>query len=374
MAELNFISDSNTDRVPNDIAQKINENIGQLKRAALNFLHQIDEITTVWYNTERLANLGKIDLSAIKKAMQSKDEIARKLISQQYIFQSVLNKFLDRKIYLAWVDLESGEIYFGTEEEERIFYQQTAKKKADGRASIKSKEMETKFKKASEFNNFNENSKLNKLFQKTIEMRQKHYNEIFTLVMSRWMANHDKAQAMKGTHYYYYNKYRNQIWWNENEMYDPLWSWSKKVNRGNISQAYVSLIMGNDKDDDDMEFSKNPGEEDVKKYWSYMQHHHILNNKPGIAGGDVTMKLLQDNNISIQFSVKAGEQFNTAGIIPYIKTAYIILSLDDQKLTKEQLEKVLKNISSYYKKLDKSAMKKAEKAVEETINKAAILN
>lgn len=340
---------ADTEKIPmgqEGISKEIIENeknpLENLQKTAKDFLKEVQD------SINKLAIIDEsIDdkkVSTIYTGLRSTIDQAREIVKRQYNFEAALNKFLGRTIDLIWVD-ESGEVFYTTELAAKEIYL-SGSLKDDGRLGSITVNKENLI----EFDKYLEN-----IHEKSSNIMEKRnsYKGTRDEVVTRWERNHNPEEK-------WYNKsrknkkgkdtypYRDTFWWYEdNKPYH-----SKKMNKGNIHQAYISIVF--DKDPKPFLLTAE-AEKDVKSYWEYMKSRNILNNIPGIVSGDVIFG-------EIQYAVKSGE-FNTASIGPYIVAAIKILSLDI-KTSKEIEEKVLAKIKpkSFSKEIK-------EKGLREVLNK-----
>lgn len=326
----------------NDQEQKqVDETI---KTAAKNFLNAISQaiekrrqsFNSVEKVLEGTATSG-LKISQIYAAMRQNTTLTQDLTIAQFTFETALNEFLDRKIHLIWIDTTTRKFYFADEITAQQVYAKGTKK-SGGRAEVRSGRTMVK---ENILKSFDELPELLGDFGNRILEHQKLYTGLYQQVLQRWDKNtHDKnnnwyrAQVPKGSGFYPYRK--TFYWWRSPKDYGH----SEKMNQGNISEAYIHMLMNSYQEDSINLAPLSIGslQDKVESYWLYMKNHSLLNNTPGITEGDVLLA----GRESTQFAVKANK-FNTAAIGPYITVAYNILNLDSYN-TKAKILKQLPTI------------------------------
>lgn len=344
-------------RAEKDIIKQTKPQLVELQQSARFFLNSVRDAISITDDLQseikrKIQDANKITINTIYKAMKQSTFLTQKIVEAQYIFESKLNKFLHRTIALIWVDQETGQLFYADEATAQEIYK-TGTKKNDGRAGVRINKDNLKT-----FDDFRDTLGD---FGKRIKQHQQNYKSLFDEVSRRWEKNNDPtnpwyniSQAKKGKIGGVRYPYRTTFYW-----WDNGWQHSKKMNKGNISQAYVHIIMN-----ENPGISSGTGQLSVKGYWTYMQNHSILNNVPGIVQGDVSLV----GNEMLQFAVKEGN-FNTASVGPYLTTAYLILALSDQI----QVQTILDNLSKLGQKIRSRADILAQKEVSDKI-KESLLN
>lgn len=332
--------------VEKDIDKELIGDLKALKESAKNFLNIIKY--QILFSEEMSSEIEKngYNINTIYEAIHKETSLAQSLVAEQFIFEKAINNFLGRTIALIWIDDESGKIYYADEAAAEKIYM-TGTKKEGGRVSI-SGVSQTTFDKS--FKDF-----IDKLggFGIRIQQHQEKYAAIYEEVKTRWNNNTQpnppdnkwynigEKQTNKNGETKKKYFYRTTFYWQGEggqAQKDPYlgWSHSKKINLGNISEAYINILMNSDKAV--ATIPTGVSEESIKQYWFYMKNHKILNNTPGIVQGDVILAGRQ----SLQFAVKESKTFNTAAIGPYITTALSVLTIDDKN--KITVEEILNNL------------------------------
>lgn len=350
--------------ISKEIAENENDLLEKLQRQASYFLNRVSQAVQDLKKANE--SFDDKDTQAIYNAARNTLVQAREITSFQYNFQEALNRFLGREIALLWID-EKGNIFYATQVTAKDIYTKGSRK-SEGRLSVNISQ-----KQLTELTKIDEKTNLPKLlsFDKYLDDfgdkasllkdRRDSYKSTKDTVINRWEGNH-KPQTKKQKEWYNAEKengypYRNTFWWRFNGDYGH----SEKMNKGNIYEAYMSIIFDN-KSKTAQPFGLSDKETNVRLYWEYMQTRNILNNIPGIVEGDVVF-----DNI-YQYAVKAGS-FNTASLGPYIVAAVEILKLSE--CTPETVkETVLKEIkpNSFRDKIKDEGFKEFVKEVQGVID------
>ena len=349
-----------------DLSEDISIKSRRLQRAAKKFLRGIRNVL-LHYEHIRVLQRSKLvgtkaSLNKIYNAMKESTDITRECIKLQYDFESSLNLFLNRKILLLYINSQGELLYSGETEAKKIY--QTAMKTEGGKGSIKrlSQDTEKKMK--------NYPKEISEEFHKMLRHRESVYRPITDEVIKRWTDNHNdnniwvqEDKSRKDTFYWLVGLSGTK----------KIWDWSSIINRGNIYEAYSNLIWENEKEED---FSPEK-EEDIKKFWNYMENHNLLNSVSGIVKGDITFF----KDPSIQLAVKSGS-FNTAAIGSYIDVAYelaygnFVLETGGGKgkriISKDKIEILLNNLASFSRALSKYGLETAEEKLFSIIKESLI--
>lgn len=379
--EYNWLTKEGLKFVPEDVAQDANKNgWAQLQNAAIKFLHNVEVLSITKQQYEEKVKRGfaflqpgrglNSGLSLVYEEMRKSQQLTRDLINQQYLFEQALNRFLGRTISLAWVSFETGELIIASSLQERQIYNHLAtRNKGRGNLSFR-KELVNQLRQNMEKEMTNPKETLEKELLRLIKEREDKYKALFLQVKTRWEMNHTKPTAWTD---YWWKEYRDTLWWRtgwrQGTFNKYTYGHSTKINRGYISEAYVNLIMGNDKGTKFFLPLSSYGlglEQNVLRYWEYMQQSRSVNPIPGVVSGDVKLSL-NNSNGSIQFSVKSTQSFSTAKIGPYIQIAYVLASIDFSELTVEDVQQLLNKINGNFD-YETRVTKEAKKVAEDRIN------
>ena len=343
------------------INQLINEDI-QLKNAAQMFLNNVNKIVRIYKDVEqhdlKLFKSGEMSLSKFYTKINNTDRTLQQIIKQQYIFEEALNRFLDRKIILLFVD-KNGKFLYG---DESLIYKYISKEyKATGRGKISSsikKQLEYFPKEVSE------------TFKNIYEIRLKTHRPIYIEALKRLNTNKQGGESKKIHNYLKAHNLFSTFWWERdinaaklNERY----GWSRTTNEGNLGEAYASLVWQN-------EHHKifNPYNElDIKGFYDYMVEHGIYDTIAGIIKGDVNFMTSGFSDTAIQFAVKTtGSQTGRVG--SYLIMASLLTS-PQFKITKETVSYVLNNLSSYTTSITRSGLQYAVEKINEELKNLKLI-
>lgn len=345
--------------ISKEIVENEKDPLEKLQEKASYFLKKVAQAVETLASTDDYFN--DKDVQAIYNATRKTLSLAREITSSQYNFEGALNEFLGRKIALLWIS-QAGKIYYAAQVDAKDIYAQGSRK-SEGRLSVniskrKFGELTTgNEKKLIQFDEYLKTFKERATF---LKLRKVLYKGVKDLVIERWEWNHNPQNVS----WYYREKengypYRNTFWWKSN---NGEYGHSVKMNRGNIYEAYVSIIFDKEKKLSVLKLSGDE-EENVESYWEYMKSRNILNNIPGVVEGDVVF-----DNIH-QYAVKMGT-FNTASLGPYIVAALEILKLEEctpDKVKQEVLDSI--NPNSFQEKIKEEGFKVFVNSVKDTIDK-----
>ena len=351
--EKNII-DTVLEPIPKDIQQEQKEKKENLINISKEFISRLSSLIGLKEHIYKNLNLQK-NIKIVYQDLNSINSNAeQEIITLQYKFQEALNAFLNRKINFAWVDSETGNIYYSAEAKAIEIYKKGSYKSGEGRFGVNASQVMNQIKKANQLP-----KEINDEVKNIIEDRQKNYRNIYITSIKRWDKNSPPPKK--------YEKYNNTFyWWDKrNKKYGH----SAVMTRGHISEGYVSLIMN---DNSNQLSLTNDFQYNINLYSNYINDHNILNFISGIYQGDVSLNIETGEIISQQFAVKSFD-FNTAILGPYIKMAFLILGTDETLLTKNNIEEIFKSSKqgggffNYAKKIKKAGIKKAGEAVDGAI-------
>lgn len=337
--------------IPNDVKKEFG-NSAYLMNSALNFINNIEKIVNQYEHLNKDISFFAKPLSNLGQALLHNKQLLRQAISQQYLFEQNLNKFLGRTINFAWVDTETGEVLFADEISAQKIYVQ-----ADTQANIKESATTGKI-----YASVVKNSQLSKLpdfieenFKNLVEKRLRRHQSLLEKILNRWKQNHQNKQQN-----FWAKDHYDTVYWRHppkgvEGFHHPIYAWSEKVNQGHISQAYINFIFNSMDDLNDTEFGIGT---------FMMQKLGKKDTIPGIVKGDIVIK----ENKNIQIAVKSG-QFDTASIGPYLRVAFQIIVFYDeiQSLTIDEVYNILNNTRRYNQKITETGREKAQKVIEDFV-------
>ena len=357
-----------------DIDENLKGDLDELKKSANKFLIKIESSTLIWKALNANIEQQNLSIKDIYEAMRVSTETTQDFVSAQYEFEKAINNFFGRTIGLIWIDEETGDLLCGDEATAKQIYE-VSTKKSEGRAAgstSKVKEL------TQSFENF-----IKSLGGRgaKIKEHQLKFTATYWEVLDRWDWNRDpdnpwsrKSITVTKTKNGKKEKsenfiYRDTFYWKGGDgaiKGDPIsgYSHSKKMNRGNIGEAYISILLNNDENVKSIS-PYSVSEDSVRQYWLYMKNHKLLNNVAGVVQGDVILA----GNEAIQFAVKEGS-FNTAAIGPYILTALQVMDIQNMPETstpEEKVKNIFKNLKTLNKTIDEKLDEHAQKYADEVI-------
>lgn len=336
------------------VSKDIKEEFGSaadLMNGALNFIYNIETIVNQYQHLNKEISFFAKPLSNLGQALLNNKQLLRQAISQQYLFEQNLNRFLGRKINFAWIDTETGDVLFADEATAREIYKQadTQSSKRESATTGKiSASVVRNSEQVSQLPNFVEEE-----FKNLVEKRLKNHQALLKEALNRWKENHkDEKQN------HWAKDHQDTVYWEHppegvGNFHHQKYAWSAKVNQGHISQQYINFIFNSI---DNLEATecgigtfmmRNLGKKDTT---------------PGIVKGDIVI----ENNENIQIAVKSG-QFDTASIGPYLRVAFQIIAFYDkiQSLTIDEVEDILKDVKKYNQKVTEAGRKRAKEIIED---------
>lgn len=285
-----------------------------LQMAAKQFLDQIKILSGIYetaVHQSRLAN----KIAQVYKKMELSNNYTKMMLQYQHHFENLLNQFLGKTVYLAYVGAE-GEINFYNQTHVGQLYKKAIAQYQGGRGKV--------FKdKLFDANDLQES--LKKDIQESIKIRK----PVFLEAQARYYRNEDQAH-MK------YNPSKNTFYWwklRNAQVINKLAGWTQPITRSRIVEAYVESVINQDEN--------MGGSNHMETSIGALASHIDVDNIPAAIREDV----VYDQNGNIQFSVKSAD-FRTAKIGPYLNLAYSITQIK-QVLTVEEFKKYLPALVRY---------------------------
>lgn len=281
-------------KIQKELAELIDKNTfndyDNLRKAAQQFLTNV-QILSDNYERGISRNTIKEKITALYKGMREETQYSQKMIGYQHEFETRLNEFLGRKIYLTYVTKEGDIYYYDEANIGKLYKEGTANK---GRVNIGSNKI------------FDANDLTANLQAKVNESKNAR-QEVYTTAVERYKKNStEKEMNYKPSEKTFY-------WWKEHTHILAGWT-GKILNTGIIAEGYAGAVINEDPD------VVNGKESSLEKLWE----NYINKDSLGAAvRGDVILGI----NGNIQFAVKEGS-FSTAKIGQYIRLANNILATD----------------------------------------------
>lgn len=303
-----------------------------LKKSAQLFLDMIQEMFYVGHSILQ-KDLLINELITIKREMNNATRNTRKALELQHFFESQLNNFMGREIYLTYVT-STGDLNIYNNISVAKLYQKATKAHNRPRANISASYM---------FDAKQIDDDLREKLQRSIRNKR----QVFQQAIHRWEKNKEEQyspQEVESGKQYYPSK--GTYYWRLHDYH--ITGWTDPINRGHIAEGYVDAVLHNDRAIDAVGTSLKM-EWALHDLWAY---HINKNNIPAIVKGDVVWK----ENGDIQFAVKTGN-FSTASFNQYVITAYIVTLIET--LTIEELQNLLPHIADF-SKVTKQIIKRAQ--------------
>lgn len=326
----------------NEVYKVHQGNYEQLKYAAQIFLDRVRDIADLNHQIVS-QNSIKTQMSKIHEYMKKDVENTRQALQLQHIFETQLNDFMGRVIYLTYVDKE-GNINFYDDANIGKLYSQATKESKGRRGNISASKM---------FETIDLEQELREKMLISIAERKLVYQQ----AIRRWEKNKTQDYVdgipLSGKDY---NPSKNTFYWRLNDYH--ITGWTDPIsNRGWIAEGYAGAVIN-----EDPQVKSKAIESSLKQLW---EEHIQQDSIGGAIKGDI---VLRDNG-NIQFAVKSGS-FSTARFGQYVRLAYNIQQIDI--LTPEQFEKVLPVLVNFRKattEIIQAARKKGQQEITFTVNK-----
>ena len=313
MREEQVIIDALLETTAEAMSEAEKESFYQLQVAAKEFLKKIQLTDADTNHTMSRSQISSFTRSMYLD-MRQDSNYTRKVLNYQHQFETALNNFLGRYIYLTYVTEEGDLKYFDDIAVEELYQKATGNK---GRGNISKGIVDN-----------TEQRLIEKELQEQLKRSEKKRKAVYLEAIRRYENNATED-------YMNYNISRKTFyWWKTYHKIlggftDPI------VNRGPIAEGYVDAVVNEDPD-----ITKD----DIETSLSVLWKNHIRKDSVGaVLKGDIIL----DSNNNIQFAVKMGS-FSTARVGQYINLAYNVLQL--KPLTIQQFQQVLPGLIKVNKK------------------------
>ncbi len=335
--------EENIKKITSEEIYKVHQgNYNELKVAANIFLDKVDKIAK---RNHYIAsqNTIKKEITDIYKYMKEDSENTREALQLQHIFETQLNDFMGRVIYLTYVD-KQGNLNIYDDANIGKLYSQATKESKGQRGNISAGKM---------FQTIDLQEDLKEKMLLSISQRKEVYQE----AIARWEGNKtqdwDREKIESGK---VYNPSKNTFYWRLNDYH--ITGWTDPIqNRGWIAEGYAGAVIN-----EDPEVLSIKLQHGLKSLW---ENHILQDSIGGAIKGDVVWK----ENGNIQFAVKSGT-FSTARFGQFVRLAFNILQIDI--LTPSQFQKVLPALVNFKKitnEIIQAAKEKGEKELTFKIGK-----
>lgn len=286
-----------------DIVEVTKGNIDQIKAAANYFLYKVQKCYELTIHSQGLIQKSSFSngRQILYAYMKENTAFTQQITQLQHYFETQLDNFLGRKIYLAWVNQTTGTILYLDEKEIAQLYSKGKRfAYSGGSAAIKGASVLSTVRAHTE-------GKLN-LIQDIVSTQNTMPEEL----------QNKLKQSQNKRRYVYQNallRYKqkgsgNRFWWRPSNQYRRQYTISFD-GTGRIAEGYVGAVVN---EDPNVEAYEQGDALETSLKFLYLNHIEI-ESIPGIEKGDVVM----DSNNNIQFAVKTGD-FKTAKFGP----AYIL--------------------------------------------------
>lgn len=320
------------------------KDIKEIKKLARSFLKKADEIGTLGNSFLSARGRTEIDWASYEKMpdiiqnykKQTTTTFIRKMLTLQHSFDKSLDKILNRKITLTYVNEEDGNIFFYNDRQVSQLYKNATagtEEAEEGRTSgsISANFAKLKNKKGKSISPFNIGD--DKDLQKRLKESLRQKNKVYVKLMERYNSNDDEEKKK-------YNPSENTFYWRIYDAHHITNHSHPFANKGDIAEAYVNAVVNEDNN-----INNNSIEQSLRNlYFTYLENvsgenkHDSLS---AISKGDVKLK----ENGYFQFAVKTNS-FSTASFTAYIRFAINILALRDDI----PLEYITEDFLDYFSK------------------------
>ena len=326
------------DVMSEDVCEKVQENFEDLVKAANTLyenLQRIEDQKRLIAKVEEKAESLRAFFSTKKNLSlllnNRKESKQQKVINDvlKYIheFELALDRFLNRKVQLVWVD-EEGNLLVATEDG----YNELLSTATVDSSNIRGKMAENAMRNLEKDNN---NKYIDNKVLEEFEQSIKNRKEFYKLAIERYEATTIEGKEKKPQKHFYWKK-------GENEDPEPKnirgeYVLSKKINnKGRIAEAYVESIVND---------TEEPLE--VNNWLRHLNSLIYEDNISAILRGDVIKKIINENTgdskleqnrnteeleLEQHFAVKSGS-WSTAGIRQYLLLAERLLKYKNTKIS-----------------------------------------
>ena len=269
-----------------------------LKQAAQIFIDRVNEISELGISISRIVPL-KDQLQAFYDMMRNSTVFTREALALQHIFESQLNGFLGRTIYLTYVNRDGNLYYYDMAHIKELYSKATRNR---GRGNITKGKM---------FESYD----LEKSLQNKMRLSAAQRAGVYSEAIKRW--EHNKTDDVMN----YDPSYHTFYWRLRNNHYIQGWT-DPIATRGIIAEGYARAVINEASD-----VSNNEVESSLEALWS---NYIYANSVAGALIGDVTFEAqnMVDQYGNIQFAVKSGS-FSTANFGQYLRLAYNVIQIKD---------------------------------------------
>lgn len=356
---------------------KTDSEIKKIRQSSINFLTTCQKILNEALLKRHIDKIEGSILNMDKFIKELNDQTREKLIQAQFLFESQLNEFLERKIHLAYV-IETGQgssqIFFISEDDAKGIYASADKW---GKASLSSNStfggLDDLIKNFSKI----QNQQIKNQAQQIINQRQIMYRAMYHVAGARLEKNKSvdensffkTGRGKKKIDYKKWARFGQRFYWiknpnvskrSKNYLDKKYGAPEKTMNHGHLAESFLSLLL----DDKKIQLFGNI-ENQLQGFSNYMKAIDFRNTTPGVVKGDISLKLT-GQTATVQFAVKSNS-FSLPSILPYIRAAINITSMSEEKLTIESVQGMLDSISKNKEEVEKRLNNKIKKILDDSI-------
>lgn len=322
------------DVMSKDVSEEVQENFQKLVDAAktlYNKLQKIEDQEGLIAQVEKQAEKKEESLRAFFSTKENlslllknnrKESKQQKVINDvlKYVheFELALDKFLNRKVQLVWVD-EQGNLLVATEDEyNKLLSTATVDSKIRGKMAENAmralRDLET--------HNNNYIDKALKEFQQSINNRRAFYQLAIKRYEASTIEETGEKKNPKKTFYWTRDKNIDHVSKTGDHFIRGNYVLSKKINtKGRIAEAYVESVINEYKE----------ANLEVNNWLRHLNSLIYEDNVSAILRGDVIKKIINENTgeskLEQHFAVKSGS-WSTAGIRQYLLLAERLLEYE----------------------------------------------
>lgn len=276
----------------------------KLQAAAKLFLDQVQMTSDLYEDAIKQRKVAD-KIREMYSNMRDEETYTQKILGYQHEFETSLNNFLGRTIYLTYVK-DDGSFSFYDDFNIGKLYEKATKN--TGRGNLSESKM---------FDANDLQANINQTIQHSVEKRR----EVYVTALARYRNENDEARNPISNRHYKPDE--RTFYWQQRS--GRLNHTDRIMNEGLIAEAYAGAVI-NESSDINSEI-----EGSLRNLW----YNHIKGQKDSVGAaikGDVVYK----DNGDIQFAVKKGS-FSTAKVGQYVNLALNIMQL--KLLTPEELQK-----------------------------------
>ena len=230
LSNENVVNNSIVEAAAPDLAEVDYNDFEQLKVAANQFITKVENMINRMRHTHQLIQSKtsiKNSLTIFYQLMRQSTQFTQEALVLQHAFETQLNNFLGRKIYLGWVNDEGHILYFDQANIGRLYANATANR---GRGNISASKMKDMI----DVNDLQDD------LQKRLEESERLRAHVYNIAVARWSGN-EEDETIKD-----YNPSKKTFYWKLIDNHH-ISGWTKPIaTKGAIAEGYAGAVINED--------------------------------------------------------------------------------------------------------------------------------